>query len=62
MSAERQFLDDWTMLKRVQKIYERYCREGKRPTKQEAESWLKSLGWKPYPLAELLRRWGYEIE
>lgn len=60
MSAESKFLDDFALLKRVQKIYERYCREVKRPTRQEAESWLKSLGWKPDPLAVLLQRWGYE--
>ena len=53
-------LADFVHLKRVQAIYDRYCREGKRPSKEEAEAWLLSEGWQPYPLANLLRRWGYE--
>jgi hypothetical protein len=60
MSAESQFLDDFRLLNRVQAIYDRYCHEGKRPTRDEAESWLKSLGWQPAPLAVLLSRWGYD--
>jgi hypothetical protein len=58
--AERQLLGDFATLLRVEEIYERYCREGKRPTRQEAEEWLKSLGWQPAPLAVLLKKWGYE--
>jgi hypothetical protein len=58
--ASRSLLDDFTHLKRVEKIFERYCREGKRPTKEEATAWLESEGWKPAPLANLLRKWGYE--
>lgn len=52
--------DDFRTLIRVKKIFERYCREGKRPSREEAKAWLESLGWKPYPLANLLRDWGYE--
>lgn len=58
--AEREFLDDFAMLLRVQQIFERYCREGKRPKREEAKAWLESLGWKPAPLANLLREWGYD--
>ena len=53
-------LDDLLHLRRVEKIFERYCREGKRPTRDEAKAWLESEGWKPYPLANLLREWGYK--
>lgn len=52
--------DDFRFLDRVKKIFARYCAEGKRPTREEAKAWLESLGWKPYPLANLLRDWGYE--
>ena len=60
MTAGEKLLDDLRHLKRIEKIYERYCREGKRPTKEEAEAWLKSEGWEPAPLANLLKQWGYE--
>ena len=60
MSAEQQLMDDFNLLTRVQKIYDRYCRDGKRPTRAEAEDWLKSLGWQPAPLAMLLAKWGYQ--
>lgn len=53
-------VDDFRHLLRVEKIFERYCREGKRPSHAEAKAWLESLAWKPYPLANLLRKWGYE--
>ena len=62
MSAERQFLANLVHLRRVEAIFRRYCAEGKRPTRAEAASWLESEGWKPYPLANLLRQWGYEDE
>lgn len=58
--AANSLLDDLQTLNRVEKIFERYCREGKRPSRDEAMAWLESLGWKPYPLANLLRQWGYE--
>lgn len=60
MSATESFLDDWQLLRRVQKIFERYCREGKRPSRADAKAWLESLGWKPTPLTELLKKWGYD--
>ena len=53
-------LTDFLHTIRVQKVYDRYCRDGKRPSRAEAEAWLKSEGWQPYPLANLLRKWGYE--
>ncbi len=53
-------LDQFTTLIRVKKIFERYCREGKRPSRDEAKAWLESLGWQPHSLANLLRDWGYE--
>ena len=53
-------VDQFRTLIRVAKIFDRYCREGKRPSREEAKAWLESLGWKPYPLANLLRDWGYE--
>ena len=59
-SPSQNFLDDFRLLRRVQKIYERYCREGKRPSRAEAEDWLRSLGWQPTGLANLLREWGYD--
>jgi hypothetical protein len=59
MNADSAFLADLRLLVRVEKIYERYVAEGKRPTRDEAKAWLESLGWKPDPLADLLRRWGY---
>ena len=59
MSPDRQLLYDLRLRLRVEKIYERYCREGKRLTKGEAERWLKSEGWQPAPLANLLKQWGY---
>lgn len=62
MSGERKFLDELRRLNRVEKIFERYCREGKRLSRAEAKAWLESLGWNPYPLANLLRQWGYEDE
>jgi hypothetical protein len=55
-------VDDFRHLLRVKKIFERYCREGHRPCLGEAKAWLESLGWKPWPLAALLREWGYDIE
>jgi hypothetical protein len=61
MTTER-LLEDFVHLKRVQAIFERYCREGKRPSRSEAEAWLKSEGWQPAPLAVLLNRWGYREE
>jgi len=60
--ASRRLLNDFTHLKRVEAIFERYCREGKRPTLAEAEDWLRSEGWKPAPLAVLLKKWGYTEE
>jgi hypothetical protein len=60
MSVADEFFDQLRTLERVRKIFERYCREGKRPSREEAKAWLESLGWKPYPLANLLREWGYE--
>ncbi len=57
MGADRQFLEDWDLLRRVQQIYDRYVRDGKRPTRAEAEAWLRSEGWEDP--TELLRRWGY---
>lgn len=59
-AQSRSLLDDFVTLGRVEKIFERYCAEGKRPTKEEAKAWLESLGWQPHPLANLLRKWGYE--
>ena len=59
-SAERGLLGDFATLLRVQDIFDRYCREGNRPTHEEAKAWLESLGWKPHPLANLLREWGYD--
>lgn len=53
-------IDQFIHLARVKKIFERYCREGKRPSRDEAKAWLESLGWQPYPLANLLREWGYD--
>lgn len=47
-------------LRRVEKIYDRYCAEGKRLSREEAKSWLESEGWQPRPLANLLRQWGYD--
>ena len=60
MNAGQQFLADFVHLLRVKKVFARYCREGKRPSKEEAKAWLESLGWQPHPLANLLREWGYE--
>lgn len=60
MNPDQQLLDDFVLLARVKRIFERYCREGKRPTKEECKAWLESEGWQPYPLANLLRQWGYE--
>ena len=57
--AGRSLVDDFRRLVRVEKIFERYCREGKRPSRDEAKAWLESLGWKPYPLENLLKQWGY---
>ena len=55
-------LDDFTLLIRVKRIFARYCEDGKRPTREEAAEWLRSLGWKEAPLANLLREWGYDTE
>ena len=60
MDPGRKLLDEWTTLLRVKKIFARYCAEGNRPTREEAKAWLESLGWKPHPLANLLREWGYD--
>ena len=54
------FLDDLRLLRRTEAIFERYCAEGHRPTREEAADWLRSLGWREEPLANLLRQWGYE--
>jgi len=59
-NAMGHFLDDFRLLLRVEKIFARYVAEGKRPTRDEAKAWLESLGWKPHPLANMLRQWGYE--
>jgi len=56
------FLEDLKLLRRVEEIFERYCREGKRPTRDEVVAWLRSEGWKEDPLANLLRQWGYDQE
>ena len=56
------FLDDFLLLIRVKKIFDRYCLDGKRPSREEAADWLKSLGWQPAPMEKLLRAWGYEDE
>jgi hypothetical protein len=56
------FVDDLRHLTRVERIFERYCREGKRPTKEECQAWLESEGWKPYPLKNLMEKWGYKME
>lgn len=53
-------LSDLRTLRRVEEIFARYCRDGKRPTRAEAEAWLRSEGWNEYPLANLLRQWGYD--
>lgn len=53
-------IDDFRTLIRVEKIFARYCAEGKRPTREEAADWLRSLGWQEYPLGNLLRKWGYD--
>jgi hypothetical protein len=60
MSAHDQLLSDFRHLLRVEAVYERYCREGHRPTHAEAKAWLQGEGWQPYPLANLLRKWGYD--
>jgi hypothetical protein len=60
MGIGDKIIDDLKYLRRVEKIFEKYCAEGKRPTREEAKAWLESLGWKPHPLAHLLRLWGYE--
>jgi hypothetical protein len=52
-------LDDFRHLLRVEKIFKRYCDEGKRPTRQEAEEWLISEGWNETGRANLLKKWGY---
>lgn len=51
-------LDDFALTIRVKKIFARYCAEGKRPTREEAESWLKSEGWRDP--SHLLQQWGYQ--
>jgi hypothetical protein len=58
--AAARLLDDLRLLRRVERIFARYCRDGKRPTREEAAEWLQSLGWKPAPLNNLLAQWGYE--
>lgn len=55
-------VDDFTRLIRVEKIFERYRREGKRPTRKEAEEWLISLGWNEHGRKNLLLKWGYTEE
>jgi hypothetical protein len=55
-------LADMMTLVRVKRIFERYCQEGKRPTREEAADWLKSEGWNEYGMANLLREWGYDEE
>ena len=54
-------LDDWRHLIRVEKIFERYCQDGKRPTKEECEAWLKSEGWKEHGMKNLMKKWGYDV-
>ena len=61
MSAQ-DLIDSMRLLRRVERIYERYVAEGKRPSREECRAWLESLGWQPYPLANLMRRWGYPEE
>lgn len=55
-------MDQIRLLLRVEKIFKRYCDEGHRPTRDEAKAWLESEGWRPEPLANLLREWGYPDE
>ena len=57
--GEKQLLDDLTLLRRVDAIYQRRVADGQRPTRDEAEEWLRSLGWREAPLAALLTKWGY---
>jgi hypothetical protein len=54
------FIEEFALLVRVRRIFDKCCLEGKRPSRDEAEAWLRSLGWQPGPLANLLRTWGYE--
>lgn len=53
-------IDDFRFAIRVKKIFARYCADGKRPTRDEAADWLRSLGWQEPPLREMLRQWGYD--
>lgn len=62
MTPAESFLADLRLLRRTKAIYERYCAEGKRPTRDEAVEWLRSLGWQEYPLGNLLREWGYDTD
>jgi len=55
-------IEEFQRVIRVKKIFERYCREGKRPTRQEAEDWLISEGWQEYGRKNLLLEWGYTEE
>lgn len=55
-------IEEFRHLLRVQKIFDRYCQEGKRPTREEAKAWLESEGWQTHPLENLLREWGYTEE
>lgn len=47
---------------RVEAIFDRYRRDGKRPTRKEAEEWLISLGWNEIGRKNLLEKWGYKEE
>ena len=60
MDSLQNLLTRFRHLRRVEKIFERYCREGKRPTKEEAADWLRSEGWQEHPMNNLLRQWGYD--
>ncbi len=55
------FVDDLRHLIRIERIFERYLRRGKPPTKEECEAWLKSEGWRPEPMANLMKKWGYDV-
>lgn len=59
MTFGRAFLDKLRLLRRVEQIYRRYCREGKRPSREEAYAWLLAEGWNHEQAENLLREWGY---
>ena len=61
MAYADRLLEQFRHLRRVEQIYDRYCREGKRPSRAEAADWLRSEGWEEWPLKNLLDRW-YGLE